>query len=193
MLAKRMRMQSIRGVCGLKKQKFKIIIISSILIVFIICGLILLFLDKQQIPKNDSLIWFNTESAAVNHARKEQISGVSLLLKGTNYVHSKKAIPVYFKNKKDGEGFVVIVLEKKGDEYAPLLNGAGAAVSYPPGLSEGQEVVPGIIFKLDKKHRYILYFGKNKNHSKSITLNGNKKIVPLYVKNTDIYYRLESY
>ncbi|GAY78681.1 hypothetical protein NBRC111894_4235 [Sporolactobacillus inulinus] len=53
--------------------------------------------------------------------------------------------------------------------------------------------MPGIIFKLDKKHRYILYFGKNKNHSKSITLKGNKKIVPLYVNNTDIYYRLERY
>lgn len=175
------------------KNKKLIIILSLILIIFIVCGLTFLFLEKGQESKNDSLTWFSTEKAAIKSAIEEQTSGNSILLKGTNYINGKKAIPVYFKNKKDGEGFIVIVLEKKGGKYATLLNGSGAAVSDPPGLSEGQEVVPGIIFKLDKKHRYILYFGKNKNHSKSITLKGNKKIVPLYVNNTDIYYRLERY
>lgn len=129
----------------------------------------------------------------MNKAREEQISGHSIVLKGTNYVNAKKAIPIYFKNKKDGEGFIIIVLKKNKGRYTTLAEGTGAAVSYPPGLSQGREVVPGIIFKLDNELRYILYFGKNKNHSKTITLNSNKKIAPLYVKNTDIYYRLERY
>ncbi|WKB35623.1 hypothetical protein QS257_19560 [Terrilactibacillus sp. S3-3] len=64
----------------------------------------------------------------------------------------RKRFPLILKkNKRDGEGFIIIEIERKNGRYTSLLNNAGAAVSYPPGLSEGQEVVPGIIFNLDKK------------------------------------------
>jgi len=61
------------------------------------------------------------------------------LLRGTSFIAGKKAIPAYFKNKRDGEGFIIIEIERKNGRYTSLLNNAGAAVSYPPGLSEGQD------------------------------------------------------
>lgn len=164
------------------------------LIILVIFGLIYrISWEKNQEQKNEPLQWFSSEQAAINNEKEGLIAGRLTLLRGTNYINGKKAIPAYFKNRKNGEGFIIIELAKKEGRYALILNNAGASVSYPPGLSEGAEVVPGLIFNLDREHRYILYFGKNKRKSNQITLKSNKIITPRYVKNTDIYYKLAGY
>jgi hypothetical protein len=160
-----------------------------VIVVVIIVGLFAYFRGTENNQsKADDKVWYKSEKVAISKA-KNYLPRNLVLLQSTRYISNVKAIPAYFRDKKAGEGFIIIDIQKKNKKYAVILSNAGMSYSYPPGIPDSVNYLPALDFSL-KTHKYKLFFGKTKKAIQTIhTKNSDEKF--RFIRHTDIYYRLE--